>query len=431
MESIILTEKEILRLQTVQRVVDGALCYADAGQKLNLSRRQVMRWAKRLRREGPRAFASSKRGRPANNRLRADLRKHVIELIREQYCDFGPTLLAEKLTERHNITISRETLRQLLIAEKLHRPRKRRLKPRPMRERRPLFGELTQIDGSPHAWFEDRGPRCCLLLANDDATSTILAARFEPVETTDGYFELLRQYFHDYGLPAAIYSDRHSIFRQSQGTRINNETQMQRALIELNVTLLCASSPQAKGRIERAYRTLQDRLLKELRLHNVNSIEDANAVLPAFVAQYNHRFAKPPPQPGNAHRGIAQLDLQVILARRYTRKLTKDLTFQIGDVIYAVDPDPSHRLRGGMIVALVQRRDGAIEMWHRGVRLPVRCLGKRQRNAPIVSSKNIDAVLERNVRRSTAHTPRPDHPWKVLARQGWEAKQRRLGNRKG
>lgn len=426
MESITLTEKELFRLRVIQRVLEGNLHYADAARELNLSRRQAIRLAKRLRRDGPPAFASQKRGRPPNNRLPADLRDRLLELIHAQYHDFGPTLLEEKLAERHDIHVSRETLRQLLIAEKLHRARKRRLRPRPMRERRPRLGELTQIDGSPHPWFEERGPRCCLLLANDDATSAILAARFEPVETTDGYFELLQQYFGSHGRPAAIYSDRHSIFRHSKGSKLNNETQMQRALMELGVALLCANSPQAKGRIERAYRTLQDRLLKELRLHNICTIEKANAFLPTFIAQYNRRFAKPPAQPGDAHRSCVDVDLATILVRRYTRKLTKDLTFQISDTVYAIDPDPTHRFRTGMVVALVQHRDATIEIWNKGMRVPVRCLGRRQRNAPIVSSKNLDLALDRKPRPTNPHTPSQDHPWKVLARRQWEARLRRL-----
>jgi transposase len=431
MESITLTEKELFRLRIVQRILDGNLHYADASRELNLSRRQAMRLAKRLRHEGPAAFASLKRGRPPNNRLPADVRERVLELIHVQYHDFGPTLLAEKLAERHDICVSRETLRQLLISEKLHRARKRRLRPRPMRERRPRLGELTQIDGSPHAWFEERGPRCCLLLANDDATSTILAARFEPVETTDGYFELLNQYFGMHGRPVAIYSDRHSIFRHSKGSKLNNETQMQRALMELDIALLCANSPQAKGRIERAYRTLQDRLLKELRLHNVCTIEQGNAFLPGFIVQYNRRFAKPPAQPGDAHRSCVDVDLDSILVRRYTRKLTKDLTFQIGDIVYAIDPDPTHRFRTGMVVALMQHRDGTIEIWNKGMRVPVRCLGRRQRNAPIVSSKNLDVVLERKPAPKRPYSMPDTHPLKVLAARTWEARLRRLQHRGG
>jgi hypothetical protein len=199
--------------------------------------------------------------------------------------------------------------------------------------------------------------------------------------------------------------------------------------MELDVVLLCANSPQAKGRIERAYRTLQDRLLQELRLHDICTIEQANAFLPAFIVDYNRRFAKPPAEPGDAHRSCAQVDLRTILVRRYTRKLTKDLTFQIGDVVYAIDPDPTHRFRTGMAVALIHPPDGTIEIWNKGVRVPVRFLGKRQRNAPIVSSKNLDVVLERKSKQKQPYTMPESHPLKVLAQRTWEARLRRLQQR--
>jgi len=431
MESITLTEKELLRLQVAQRLVAGALQYAQAAAELGLSRRQTMRFVKRLRSHGPQAFVSRKRGRRSNHRLADHVREQIVGLAKSEYRDFGPTLLAEKLAERNSIVVSRETLRQLLITENLHKPRRRRPKPRPMRERRPQFGQLVQVDGSPHPWFEDRGPRCTLLLAIDDATGAVLAGRFEHVETTDGYFAMLRTYFTDVGRPQAIYTDKHSIFRTCHGTKTNHETHVQRALMELDIQLICANSPQAKGRVERANRTLQDRLLKELRLQNISCMQEANAFLPTFIAQYNRRFSKPAAESGNAHRTCEGIDLDCVLVRRYTRKLTKDLTFQLGDVIYAIDPDPSHALRGGMYLWLLQHRDAGMQAWHKGTRLPVRCLGKRQRNAPIVSSKSLDTVLEQKPKPRGRWTPPLTHPWRMQTARACENKLRRLNRTQG
>ena len=211
------------------------------------------------------------RGKPSNHRLKATKRQTIIDLMRDpKYEGFGPTLLTEKLAEYQKITVSRETVRQIMIEEGLHHPKsKKKINLHPQRERRAQRGELVQIDGSYHAWLEERGPKACLLLFVDDATSEVLAAEFVEQESYFSYGKLCQAFFHTYGLPVAFYSDKFSVFRvNSQCEAI---TQFGRALLTLGIDLICANSPQAKGRVERANKTFQDRLVKELRLQEIDN----------------------------------------------------------------------------------------------------------------------------------------------------------------
>ena len=217
--------------------------------------------------------------------------------MRDRYADFGPTLAAEKLAEHHGCWVSRETLRGWMIADGLWQDRRHRLpSPHQPRRRRDCLGELVQIDGSEHAWFEDRGPPCTLLAFVDDATSRLLQLRFVTSELTFDYFRTTRAYLEEHGKPVAFYSDKHGIFRvnSKEAAAGDGVTQFGRALLALNIDIICANTPQAKGRIERAFGTLQDRMVKELRLAGVSSIAAANAWLPGFITAYNTRFGRDP-----------------------------------------------------------------------------------------------------------------------------------------
>lgn len=414
MEHITLTERELLRLTTAQRVVDGALRVAQAAKILDLSTRQIKRLTQRLRLQGATAFSAPRSGRPPNNAFEAATRERVLELARTIYAEFGPTFLAEKLAERDEIVVNRETLRLWLIEAKLHHPRRRRQKPRPLRERRTRFGELVQADGSPHRWFEERGEPCSLMLSIDDATSHVTGGFFAEHETTDAYFELFEHVFTKHGLPLALYVDKHSIFRINKaGAAIDRETQVQRAMRELDITLICANSPQAKGRVERANRTFQDRLVKELRLAGISTIPDANRFLPTLLDRHNAQFALPPRDTENAHRSSQGVELDTILTKRYERVLTSNLTFQISDTIYAFDPSPLHRLRTGMRVMISRPRNANPYMLYKGNRIDARFVGARQRTAAVVESKDLNAVLDRRIPNpKKAHIPPITHPWK-------------------
>ena len=240
-------------------------------------------------------MVSRRRGKPSNHRLDAEVEQKVLDLINEKYRDFGPTLAHEKLTEKHKLRISRESVRRIMIAEGMWKP-KRAKKPsaHQMRERRACFGELVQIDGSDHAWFEERGPKCTLLVYIDDATGQLLELWFVPDETFFAYCEASRHYFERYGKPVAFYSDKHGIFRVNQERPMglgSGLTQFGRAMQELDIQIICANTPQAKGRVERANQTLQDRLVKELRLRGISDIDSGNAYLPEFREDFNRRFA--------------------------------------------------------------------------------------------------------------------------------------------
>jgi len=415
MELVTLSSKELRRLEVLQAALDRRIDQREAARLLDLSVRQIKRLTRALRDGGPSGLASRRRGRRPNNAIDPVLKARVLELYRTRYDGFGPTLAIEKLRELDGLTISRESLRQWLVAEGLWRAGKRRAHPRPPRARRACFGELVQIDGSPHAWFEERAQRCTLLLAVDDATGRIGAAHFARAETTNAYFELFEQYFVRHGLPVSFYSDRHSIFRINVERSKDQQTQVARALEELDIELICANSPQAKGRVERANRTLQDRLLKEMRLHGINSIEEGNRFLPTFIEHDNQRFGKVPQSTFDAHRPNAALNLERILAQRFERVVSGNLTVQVGDVIYAIaDPLARHTLRAGVRVQLHLLRNGSMIFTHNGRALEARIAQRHNRNAAIVGAKDL---AERPTKSRTmpqmARTPAENHPWKT------------------
>src|SRR3954453_6918162 len=302
MAVVLMSKAELSRVDTLARVGRGGLPVAEAAALLGLSPRQVFRLLARSRSEGAAGLASRRRGRPSNRRLPEAVREAALAAVRERYADFGPTLAAEKLAEAHDLRLSRETLRQWMSEAGLWVPRKaRRGRVHQPRHRRDRLGELVQIDGCQHRWLEDRGPPCTLLVFVDDATSRLMQLRFVESESTFSYLRAARSYLEAHGRPVALYSDKHTVFRVARADRDGGETQFGRAMRELNVDVICADSPQAKGRVERAHKTLQDRLVKELRLAGIGTVEAANAFLPGFIAGYNVRFGKEPARPEDLH----------------------------------------------------------------------------------------------------------------------------------
>ena len=269
MTVIQMSDRELTRLRVMIDLSDGRLTLEAAGTLMGIGRRQVFAFVGPLRPVADRVV-SRKRGRASNRRHGETFRRTVLALVREHYPDFGPTLAAEKLAERHGLRLGVETLRQWMMADGLWIDRRHRLpSPHQPRRRRECLGELVQIDGSEHAWFEDRGPMCTLLAFVDDATSRLMQLRFVASESAFDYFRATRDYLETHGKPVAFYSDKHSIFRVNNGEGGDRVTQFGRALAELNIDIICANSPQAKGRVERAFGTLQDRLVKELRLAGI------------------------------------------------------------------------------------------------------------------------------------------------------------------
>lgn len=294
------------------------------------------------RTDGATAFSSSRRGRPANNRIDEETRCKALDLIRCHYSDFGPTLATEKLAERHHIYLSVESIRNWMTADGLWRPHsRRRTRVYQPRYRRDCLGELVQNDGSHHDWFEGRAPKCCLLVFMDDATGRLMHLRFCDSENAFDYMMATRQYIDKHGKPVAFYSDKHAVFRVSgPESRRTGTTQFGRALRELAIEMICANSSQAKGRVERVNKTLQDRLIKEMRLQNISSVAEANQWIEHFMSDFNRRFSRPAKYPKDLHRAVTQspLELNDIFAWQELRTLSKALTFQYDKVMYIIEP---------------------------------------------------------------------------------------------
>ena len=304
---VLLTTREADRAAVIREVVERRLRQSEAARRLGVSVRQVKRLARRYRERGAAGLASGRRGRGSNNAFDEAFRGAVLDLVRKRYPDFGPTFASQKLLEEHGRGLSAETLRGWMIADGLWRPKPRReVREHPSRPRRECVGDLVQIDGSPHDWFEGRAPSCTLIVYVDDATSRLLATGFFPSETTEAYMRTTRAHLEAHGRPVAYYSDRYGVFRVNRRDREGEPTQFVRALRTLDVESIHAGSPQAKGRVERANLTLQDRLVKEMRLRGIGGIEAGNAYLPAFMADYNRRFGVAPRNPADAHRACGR-----------------------------------------------------------------------------------------------------------------------------
>jgi transposase len=401
--------QEVDRYAVVEQVVQRRMKQSDAALWLNVSVRQVKRLVRAVRRDGVQGIISKRRGMPSNRRTGAALRERFVGLVREHYGDFGPTLASEHLTEHHGYALSAETLRGWMIEEGLWKPKRARLgRIHSPRQRRSRQGELVQIDASPHAWFEQRAPKCCLIAFIDDATSAVSHACFYPVESTGAYLHSLREHVQAHGRPLALYSDRHSIFTKHD-PEDPAPTQFERALGELGIESILAYSPQAKGRVERLFQTLQDRLVKALRLAGISCIEQANAWLPQFVQRHNARFARAPSDAANAHRPFlgSALDLARICAHHHRRVLSKTLTCQFRGrllVLLTQESEPHYALRS-QGVDLIEHLDGAVELLRNGQALPYRAFERHEHLAAsrvaddkMVNARVDDALLKEAAR---------------------------------
>ena len=395
----IMSDAELSKFEILRDVDREKLPVRAAAGVLGLSERQVWRLLKAYRLRGADGIISKKRGRPSNRKTPADVRQAAIAIIRARYADFGPTLAAEKLQELHDITVSRETLRAWMVAEGLWVARaKRQRKIYQPRYRRDCVGELVQIDGSEHRWFEDRAPKCTLLVFIDDATSRLMHLQFVESESTFAYFAATRSYLEAHGKPIAFYSDKHSVFRIAKpGVLGDGMTQFGRALSKLNIEIICANSSQAKGRVERANKTLQDRLVKELRLAGISSLADGNAFLPGFVADYNARFGKVPANPKDLHRPMSPRDqLDDEFTWQVERTLSQSLTLQYDKVLFLVEPSETAQSAIGKRVTVVDYPDGRIVIRYQGAELAYRTFDKLRKvnQAAIVDNKRLGSLLE-------------------------------------
>lgn len=357
--------RELDRLKCIQAVVDCDLKPIRAAERLGLTARQVRRLVRRYAAAGPVGLLSKRFNRPSNNRVDDALADQVIKILRSTYADFGPTLATEKLRTKHGIDLAKETVRRLQMTAGLWIPRKLRpVKIHQPRLRRACLGELIQIDGCSHRWFESRAPECTALVYVDDATSRLMVVRFSGAESTFGYFEATREYIDRFGKPLAFYSDKASIFRVNKtATSGPGHTQFGRALYELNIEGICANSASAKGRVERAHLTLQDRLVKELRLEGISSIDAANQFMPRFIEDYNAKFAKLPRETHDAHRALrTDEELDLIFAWRELRKVTKSLTLHYERRLLLLEDTPDNRRLIGKYIEVFQFPDGRLEI---------------------------------------------------------------------
>ncbi len=413
--------KEADRVGLIRAVVEKRLRQREAAKRLGIGVRQVKRLVRRYRSDGPAGLVSGHRGKRPNNAIDAGVRREVLDLVRERYADFGPTLACEKLVEEHGWRVSAETLRQWMMAEGLWRSKARRaVRVHPRRPRRACVGDLVQIDGSPHDWFEGRGPACTLIVYVDDATTRLLATGFFPSETTEAYMSTTRAHLAACGRPVAYYSDRYGVFRVNKKDKEAELTQFGRALKTLDIASVHAGSPQAKGRVERANRTLQDRLVKEMRLRGIDGLEAGNAYLPTFMSDFNRRFAVAPRDPADAHREVLHgaRELDQIFSEHHVRKLTKDLTIRFRNREYRVTGHgKGYRLRGAA-VTVCQAFDGSVTVLRDGRELPVRLIGEGEA-AAVEDEKTVVRRVDRikaEQRSRPAYKPTPDHPW----RRSWK-----------
>ncbi len=398
MTVLAMSSAEITRFDTLMRLDRGEIRIADAMELLGLARRQVYRLLERLRQGGAAGLVSRKRGRPSNRRLSNAFRGEVVALVRENYADFGPTLAREYLAERHGLGLARETSRQIMMEAGLWKAKvARRAQLHQPRYRRDCRGELVQVDGSKHWWFEDRGPQCTLLVFIDDATSELMHLEMAESESTFSYMRATRTYLERHGKPVALYTDKHSAFRNNTASANGDGmTHLGRALDRLNIDLICANSPQAKGRVERANATLQDPLVKAMRLHRICTIEQANTFLPSYMAEHNRRFAKAPFDARDLHRPLAiHEDLEAEMVWREQRTVTAALTLHYNKAMFILEPSPEAQALARKKVDVCEYPDGRLEIQHGGTSLPYRMFDKMRRvnQAPVVDNKHLDAAL--------------------------------------
>ena len=400
MDELRMSGKERIWLEALGRVKRKEMSLVDAAEVMALSVRQARRAWKRFNADGAAGLVHRLRGRASNGRLSEPLRERIVKLHQEHYADFGATLACEKLASEHGVSVSPNTLTALLKARGLWERQRRRGRHRKRRERRACFGSMVQKDGSHHDWFEGRSAACVLMVMIDDATSTVLA-RFYPAETTGAAFDLLGRWARRYGIPRSIYADRHAIYRDEDHPE--KPTQYGRAMKELSVELIAAHSPQAKGRVERMNGTLQDRLVKEMRLRNIRSMEAGNDFLDAkFLDELNDRYAVKAKREADLHRPVdAGLVLAEVLCVAEQRVAGNDWCVRWRNRWLQIDARHAGLNLPGRKVTVKQRADGVLVVLGGVERLTfaeLRCKpAPAQTKRPIVNNKR--------------YKPAASHPW--------------------
>lgn len=386
MTCIIMSAKEIDRLSVITKLIHKQLTAPEAAEQLNLSVRQVKRIKKRVKRHGAKGLIHRSRGIPSNRQTKQTTIDVILSLLRTVYIGFGPTLAAEKLLERNKIAVSDETLRTLMINNNLWKAKSRRKnrQHRTWRPRRDHYGSMEQYDGCYHRWFENRSEECCLLLTVDDATGTITRARFDDHEGVFPTFRFWKAYVEEKGKPVAIYLDKFSTYKINHKAAQDNKeliTQFQRACQDLGIELITAHSPEGKGRVERMFETLQDRLVKELRLENISDIATANTFLEEkFISAFNAKFAVVPAKRADLHRPLTVLDkkqLSDIFSNHSTRVVMNDFTVQFKNRYFQLDQQQPVTVCRKDKILIQEHLDGGLTLKLRGKELRFTILPKR------------------------------------------------------
>jgi transposase len=403
---IIMRQKELKRLHVIHKVMEGALTQVEASEILSLSDRQISRILKRIRQEGDKGIQHRSRGRESSRRLPKKLKDRVVMLYLEKYKGFGPTFTTEKLYELDAIELSKETVRKWLIeAGQWQRGRNSRIH-RQWRERKWHCGEMVQMDGSHHDWFEGRRPKCVLMGYIDDATGKIFC-RFYEYEGTIPAMDSFKRYIRAHGIPMSIYFDKHTTYKSTAEPSIEDEingteplSEFGRALQELGVNLIHAHSPQAKGRVERMFNTLQDRLVKEMTLRGINTIEEANRYLKIYLSSHNKRFTVKPKEQNDLHREIPRgLNLDNILCIRTERTIRNDSTIAHKGKLYQIQEAVKSKK-----VLVQERVNGMMLITHNDARLKFKEITIR----PEKQQKPDCTPWQRK-----GHTPSSEHPWRT------------------
>ena len=430
-ERLTMTTRDLDRLKVIHQVLQYKLTWPQAAAQLTLSVRQVGRLCARVRTEGHRGILHRLRGRPSNHQLPPELLTRALELVKRHYPDFGPTFATEKLHERHRLVLSAWTLRQGMLRAGLWKPRRQRPRHRTWRPRRACLGELIQLDGSDHAWFEARGPRCVLLSYVDDATSRVLDGEFVAVEDTVTLLRTTTAYLQRHGRPVAFYVDKDAVYRVNRQATIEEQlqdlaplTQFTRAMRELGIEVISAHSPEAKGRVERSFGTHQDRLVKELRLAGIRDRETANRFLRTrYFPAHNRRYAVEPVNPTDAHRPLLKAhDLDAILSIQTVRRVERDFTVRLQNRFFQLGPDQPVRVGPKDPVLIEQRLDGSTHLRAKGRYLACQTIPKPapQRLRPV-------ARRPWHGPRGIPHPP-PTHPYKAASYQAMLRRKAQCAN---
>lgn len=414
--TITMTERENDRHTVIQRLLSGKIYASEASKQLNLSVRQVQRIKGAVKKQGIRGIIHHNRGKPSNRRLDPTLKERALQLIRTKYADFGPTLACEKLLEQHQITLSVSCARTAMMAEQIWKPtsRKQNQAYHCWRPRKEHYGEMEQFDGSYHRWFEDRAPETCLLASIDDAQGTI-DLQFAPHEGIVPVMTFWKDYIEQHGRPLSIYLDKYSTYKINHPAAVDNSellTQFQRAMQTLDIRVMNAHSPQAKGRIERLFDTLQDRLVKELRLRNISTATEANLFLrKEYIPAFNKRFSVIPQKPGNLHRPLtttAANALPAILAVHSERLVNNDFTIQFKNTWLQLNATQPTTVYKKDRVVIEQRLDQSIHVRLHKTYLQYTVLPQR----PMKAQRIVSVPLPALTIQSPPWKPPATHPWR-------------------